>query len=271
MDTIEQLQFDHLGGASAHAEAPARHRRVMVVAAHELDARGLDLTLCDLGWTTHTCASSDADRLSDEARAFRPGIILYDVGGGPTSGSGIDLVRALVGPDVTVVILTSERRRLVLAEYLAAGAAGWIPRSAGIDEIDARLQDVSSGTPLLGRQVRSSILQDLRNDRHRRERLRDLFEQLSDREASVLVALGDGLNASEIAKEHFVGLATVRSQIRAVLQKLGVNSQLAAVAIATEHRHLLPQRGEGARERRRMPVPPSDSPDDTPARAASIA
>ena len=35
-----------------------------------------------------------------------------------------------------------------------------------------------------------------------------------------------------IAKERFVAESTVRSQVRAILQKLGVNSQLEAVALA---------------------------------------
>ena len=58
------------------------------------------------------------------------------------------------------------------------------------------------------------------------------FEQLTMREREVLAALVDGLTAEEIAETHFVALTTVRSQIRAVLQKLGVRSQLAAVAYA---------------------------------------
>ena len=254
----EQLQFDELVEG---VEAWDRRRRVMVVAGHELDAHGLDHTLRHLGWTSRICAPSRTDELASALRSFRPGIVLYDVGSGVTSGSGTDLVRTLATPDVAVVVLTSERRRLVLAEYLVAGAAGWIARSASVDEIDAALDDVASGVSILGRQQRAALLHELRNDRERRSRFQDLFQQLSEREASVLVALGDGLSAAEIAKKHYVSLATVRSQIRAVLVKLGVNSQLAAVAIATEHRHLLPRDGEEIRERRRVTTsPPAATP-----------
>ncbi len=42
----------------------------------------------------------------------------------------------------------------------------------------------------------------------------------------------DGMSAEEIAEADFVALTTIRSQIRAVLHKLGVCSQLAAVAKA---------------------------------------
>ncbi len=42
----------------------------------------------------------------------------------------------------------------------------------------------------------------------------------------------EGNCAEDIAKAAFVSISTVRSQIKAISQKLGVNSQLAAVAIS---------------------------------------
>ena len=44
--------------------------------------------------------------------------------------------------------------------------------------------------------------------------------------------LVDGVRADDIAEAAFVSLSTVRSQIRSVLAKLGVGSQLAAVSLA---------------------------------------
>ncbi len=61
----------------------------------------------------------------------------------------------------------------------------------------------------------------------------------------------EGLNADEIAQSHFVAVTTVRSQIRSVLQKLGVRSQLAAVALADNHREALPREVNVGRDRRR--------------------
>lgn len=55
---------------------------------------------------------------------------------------------------------------------------------------------------------------------------------LSDRERVVLLHMMDGLSAEQIAAADYVTVATVRSQIRSILLKLGVTSQLAAVALA---------------------------------------
>lgn len=59
-----------------------------------------------------------------------------------------------------------------------------------------------------------------------------LLDALTPREQEVLAGLAEGRSAEAIAAELVVSLATVRSHIRAVLQKLEVNSQVAAVALA---------------------------------------
>ena len=51
-------------------------------------------------------------------------------------------------------------------------------------------------------------------------------------EQEVLGLLVVGKSADEISAELFVSLATVRTHVRAILRKLGVNSQLAAVVLA---------------------------------------
>jgi DNA-binding NarL/FixJ family response regulator len=148
-------------------------------------------------------------------------------------------------------MLTAERRRLVLAECVEAGAAGWIGKGAVLDEVDSTLDRVVAGEAVIGRTDRAALLDELRTERAVTLRATATFDKLTQREALVLGALVDGLSAEEIAEAHFVALTTVRSQIRAVLQKLGVRSQLAAVAFASSHRELLPHHGRPGRDRRR--------------------
>lgn len=58
------------------------------------------------------------------------------------------------------------------------------------------------------------------------------LESLTPAEADALRGLMAGLTAAEIATGHHRSINTVRSQIKAVLSKLGVQTQLTAVAIA---------------------------------------
>ncbi len=166
--------------------------------------------------------------------------MLLEVHLGRAAGDGVELISALVSTGAQVVVLTAERRRKALAEWLEAGAAGWIQKHADLDEVDSTLSRIVAGETIIGRTEQSELLEHLRVERIHMIRARARFERLTPREALVLAALADGLTAEEIAQQHFVALTTVRSQIRAVLQKLDVRSQLAAVAIADTHRSLLP-------------------------------
>ncbi len=58
------------------------------------------------------------------------------------------------------------------------------------------------------------------------------FDRLTRREQEVLSALMRGAKARDICVQSYVSMPTVRSQIRSILMKLGVTSQLAAVALA---------------------------------------
>jgi two-component system, NarL family, nitrate/nitrite response regulator NarL len=58
------------------------------------------------------------------------------------------------------------------------------------------------------------------------------LSQLTRQEQNVLAALMQGQAVREIASSNVISPLTVRSHVRSILQKLGVNSQLAAVALA---------------------------------------
>jgi two-component system, NarL family, nitrate/nitrite response regulator NarL len=225
--------------------------RVLVVEEHALVAAGLRLALSQRSWHVETSDGPRAEDVIDHAQAFRPQCVLLDIHLRNGIGSGIDLIRPLVSTGSQVVMLTAERRRSVLAECLEAGAAGWIGIDAGLDEVDSTLGLVVEGRPIIGRTARAELLERLRTERADALRAQATFEQLTQREALVLAAMMEGLNAEEIAQSHFVAVTTVRSQIRSVLQKLGVRSQLAAVALADGHRGLLPREANAGRDRRR--------------------
>ena len=206
--------------------------RVLIVEDHVLVATGLMLALSARGWEVETTHGPTAADVIDHAHRFQPRCVLLDIGLGDAVGSGIDLIAPLRATGADVVMLTAETRRVVLASCLEVGAAGWIGKDAFLDEVVATLTDVLDGTPLIGCSAREAMIDELRIERAGQRRAVSAFERLTLREREVLAALIDGLTAEEIAESQYVALTTVRSQIRAVLQKLGVRSQLAAVAQA---------------------------------------
>jgi DNA-binding NarL/FixJ family response regulator len=78
--------------------------------------------------------------------------------------------------------------------------------------------------------VRRRLVREWRLVEDEERRLVARMESLTARELNVLSLLYDGKSVRGIAELAGVSEATVRSQVKAVLRKLEVNSQLAAVA-----------------------------------------
>ncbi|MGD9704276.1 MAG: response regulator [Acidimicrobiia bacterium] len=206
--------------------------RVLIVDDHKLVASGLQLALQARGWDAEVASGPTAAAIVEIARTFAPQCVLLDLHLGDV-GSGLDFVVPLRDMGAAVVLLTSEIDRNVLASALEAGVEGWISKSAYVDEVVVAVEDVLAGRSLIGRTAKEQMLEELRLWRADLHHAMSPFERLTLREREVLAAMIDGLSAEDIAAMQTVSLATVRSQIRAVLQKLGVHSQLAAVATAT--------------------------------------
>lgn len=206
--------------------------RVLIVDDHPLIAIGLQLELAARGWDVETTSGPTAAAVIDHARAFQPECVVLDIHLGSAVGSGVDLITPLRQTGARVVMLTGETERAILAACLEAGAVGWIAKSAFLVEVVASIEDALAGRSLIGRASREAMLNELRVQRSSRHRTLSPFQQLTRREERVLSALIGGASAEEIARADFVALTTVRSQIRSILQKLGVRSQLAAVAQA---------------------------------------
>lgn len=175
--------------------------------------------------------STPADHDLDQALAWCPGLALLDARSFAREARRSIFARLhRSGAEVCVMMDRSDCHQR--QEWLDAGAAELIDHQSPFDHVFrtvSRLLDRSAdaGSTSCSLLPRVAPLPPPETDR----RL-DLFAILTEREQHVLAELMDGHCAEEIANASFVSISTVRSQIKAILQKLGVNSQLAAVALA---------------------------------------
>ena len=240
-----------------------------MVAEHAFVASGLAGALQVHGWQVASTSGPTTDDIIDVGCDFQPRCVLIDVRVGGSLHECVDLIESIVDFGGTVLLLTAERRRTILAQYLEAGASGWVDKQADVAEVHRALVHVAAGGSLVPKTDRAEMLVGLQAERDRQRRTAEIFEDLSEKEALVLAALADGLSADEIARDHFVSVTTVRSQIRAVLRKLDVHSQLAAVAMVQGRRDLLP--GFEGRDRRRLKAAKERHPASQPAKSSASA
>ncbi|MGZ6950629.1 MAG: response regulator [Acidimicrobiia bacterium] len=220
--------------------------RVAIVEDHDLLAQSLALALTRVGVDVVTVRDLRAEAVVGELARHEIDLVLLDFDLGD-AGTGLDLIGQIAALGLRVVMLTGETDPLVLARCVEAGAVGLLSKAQPFDELVEYVSDVVAGRSMLSITTRERLLSGLRAHRLEHSERTAPFQRLTTRESEVLQDLIEGKNAERIAADSFVSVATVRSHIKALLAKLGVNSQLAAVAMAR-------RAGWSAPEQKRRPA-----------------
>jgi two-component system, NarL family, nitrate/nitrite response regulator NarL len=207
--------------------------RVVLVDDHELLAHSAAYALRAHGVDAHVVCVSTYDGIVADVVAIDPQVVLLDLHLGAL-GLSIPLISRLTAAGIDVVIVTGETDRASWGACVEAGAVALVEKRLAFDELVERLRRIVAGDAPMASFERIDLLTALNAYRSAEQARVEPFSRLTAREADVLRLLMQGDSADEIAASTFVSLATVRSHIRAILQKLGVNSQLAAVAAASQ-------------------------------------
>ncbi len=206
--------------------------RVVIVEDHALLAQTLVHALAAEGIQTVAAPPASPRAVLDVVERTSPDVVLLDLELGPPVGNGVVLIEPLRALGARVLVVTGVIRRDRVAAAVEAGAVGYVLKSAPFDTLLATVVAVLAGRSVLGEADRFQLLSLLRSERAGARARRAPFDRLSPGEQAVLHALAEGHQVDDIAHDRLVSPATVRSQVRGILTKLGVSSQLAAVAVA---------------------------------------
>ena len=220
-----------------HPAPPAEQpgATVLIVDDHELVGTSLVLSLQAEGLAAVRCGPESYASVLAEARRRAPGLTVLDLDLGlDTAGRRIDggpLVQPLVESGWRVLILSGTSDHARIGGALAAGAAAWVPKSAPFPMLLRAIRDLMAGRDIMAAPRRRQLIELHRARSAERRELAAKVGRLTPREREVLAQLAAGQRAQAVAEHFVVSLATVRTQIRAVLTKLEVGSQLEAVAL----------------------------------------
>ena len=210
---------------------PTDIAQIAIVEDHGLLAQSLAYALAGRGITAMVVKDLQPAAVIDALRDQNLALVLLDFDLGD-DGVGLDLIKPINELGYRVAMLTGETDPVTLAQCVEAGAVGVISKRDPFDRLIEHIEDVFDGRSILSLATREQLMSGLRSHRTLEAERGAPFERLTVRESEVLADLIDGKNADTIARDSFVSVATVRSHIKALLAKLGVNSQLAAVALA---------------------------------------
>lgn len=213
----------------------ARSRlKVLVIDDHALFAESLELALNLEGYDVECLPVGEtggAQAVLAGVARIRPRIVLLDLDLGGV-GDGVRLITPMVKAGIQVVVVTASTDRARWGECLRYGARKVLSKSQQLNEILATVRRINQGFPVMDREERDSLIGYWHEQGVERVARQQRLALLTPREEMVLGELMRGRTVREISASSFVAEATVRTQVKAILAKLEVSSQLAAVGLA---------------------------------------
>jgi DNA-binding NarL/FixJ family response regulator len=208
-------------------------------------ASGLDVIVCDdhrmmrealaayLSMQPEIASVQLAEDGDEAIRLARRGgdVLVLDLvlGNGP---SALDVLEAVnnLRLEIPVLVLTGAPDVDDVAPALSMGALGFCQKSARPETLLRSVLQVAARQAVIPTGAVAPLLARLRQEQHAAREAGAVLSRLTAREREVLRYLSDGLNRTEIARRMQLSSNTVRTHLRNLMDKLDVNTQLAAAA-----------------------------------------
>jgi two-component system, NarL family, nitrate/nitrite response regulator NarL len=226
-DSANDILSPMSGGPALQGSAD---RRVLIIDNNLLVAEAIVLALTQLSFSARFVMPITTTHALDLV-AWQPGLALLDIDS-VDSTTCLSFVSIFSDAKIPVAVMGSRLEVPLLGECVRAGASSVIDKGSPLADLVSVIARLLAGDVVLTADDKRRLLEPIQREaRVRRERLAP-FDVLTDREKCILAELMDGHSPDAIARRNSVSISTVRSQVKAILQKLGVNSQLAATSLA---------------------------------------
>ena len=198
--------------------------RILIVDDHSVVREGLRIFLGRDSELEIVGEAADGAEAIEKARRLRPDVVLMDLLIPVIDGISATSIIRRESPETRVIALTSVVDSALITGSIRAGAVGYLLKDAQANELRTVIKAVAAGQVQFSPQVSSYLLRELQ------EPVKPTT--LTDREAQVLSLLAQGKSNKEIASYLQIAEDTVKSHIRHILTKLGVQSRTQAVILA---------------------------------------
>ncbi|HVA86898.1 MAG TPA: response regulator transcription factor [Candidatus Saccharimonadales bacterium] len=231
------------GGADRRRGGPDRRSigektRILLVDGHALFRVGVRNILEHEPDFIVVGEASDSRTAIDMAVALSPDIILMDLNL-PNPG-GIETTQRIkreLQPAGIIVLAVNEDEE-ALFDAIKAGAAAFILKDVGPDDLVTIIRRVFAGEYLINDKVfakpavASRVLKEFRELAVYGQEAAPIFAPLSPREVEILDNIAQGMTNKQVAYALSISEQTVKNHMSSILRKLSVNDRTQAVVYA---------------------------------------
>ena len=208
--------------------------RIVIADDHEVVRMGIKALLHQYPELRVIAEAATGEEAVEQTLQHKPDVVVMDIR--MPGMSGVDACRQIVQqlPQTRVVILTSFAEDELLFSAIRAGAAGYVLKRIGSDDLVKTIRSVARGESALDPTMTEAVFREVSQIERSKESA--VFAELSTQEMRVLALIADGLTNREIAGKLFLGEGTVRNYVSNVLSKLHLANRAEAAAFAVQHK-----------------------------------
>ncbi|HEY9773752.1 MAG TPA: response regulator transcription factor [Planktothrix sp.] len=227
--------------------------KILLVEDHEFTRIGLKLSLEQLDGLTIVGEAADGQDGLEKTIALKPDVVLMDVE--MPIMDGIESTKQIKekAPDTKVVMLTSHKSDQTIFAALSSGANGYCLKNISPEQLSAVIAMVADGAVWLDPGIANRVLSAYSVTSTTTAapvaekasapaastaataptpRASRTSVTLSPRETEVLRLVADGLSNQKIAQRLGLGLETVKTHMRHIMEKLAVSDRTEAAVKA---------------------------------------
>jgi two-component system NarL family response regulator len=194
--------------------------RVLIVDDHELVREGLAELLSRHPSIAIVGKAENGMRATELYAELRPDVTLVDLRMTPMDG--IETIEALCedDPRARIILLTTYDTDEDIYRGLKAGAASYLLKDVGFDELVGTIQAVHAGERRIPAHIAAKLAEHMAQP------------ELTPRQLDTLRLVVAGLSNQEIAERLFITEGTVKAHVKAILSKFGARDRAQAASIA---------------------------------------
>ncbi|MBE9460791.1 response regulator [Dyadobacter subterraneus] len=217
--------------------------RILVVDDHSVVRQGIITLLEDEDDILIVGEASDGDEVLEKVSKLKPDVVLLDLT--MPRVSGLEAIKLLVPvfPDVRILVFSMHNNADYILSAVTSGAAGYLLKDTGRDEILKAVRSVASGELYYPPNASSIIIRNLILPKKETEipeskigNPASVWNKMTPREQQILQCLTEGMSSKDIAEHFTISSNTVANQRASIMRKANVKNTAELIGLALRDR-----------------------------------